>query len=49
MLKWSVPVQFHGQGSAHLMNQNTFALIPTMTDAAGRPIMIASPVEAGHS
>ena len=41
-------VQFHGQGRAYLMNQNTFALISTMPDAAGRPIMIASPVEAGQ-
>ena len=29
------------------MNQSTFALVLTMSDAIGRPIMIASPVNAG--
>ena len=44
MLKWSVPIQYHPNG-AYICNQNTFALILTMTDAAGRPIMIADPTQ----
>jgi hypothetical protein len=36
-----------GPGSAYLMNQRTFGLMLTMSDAMGRPIMIASPVEPG--
>jgi len=51
MLKWMVPMQFHGGGGAgggrYLMNQNTFGLVLTMSDAMGRPIMIATPTEAG--
>ena len=46
MLKWQVPVQYHA-GGAYLMNQNTFALCLTMSDASGRPTMIANPTEAG--
>jgi HK97 family phage major capsid protein len=45
MLKWSVPVQFHGPGSAYLMNQKTFRQVLTMSDANGRPIMLALPTE----
>jgi HK97 family phage major capsid protein len=37
-----------GPGSAYLMNQRTFGLMLTMSDAMGRPIMIASPVEPGQ-
>jgi HK97 family phage major capsid protein len=48
MLKWQVPVQFHGAGSAYLMNQNTFGLTLTMSDANGRPIRIANPTEGGQ-
>jgi hypothetical protein len=33
MLKWDVPVQWHGEGS-YLTNQRTWALIATMSDAA---------------
>jgi HK97 family phage major capsid protein len=29
------------------MNQQTYALLLTLTDAAGRPIMLPSPVEPG--
>jgi HK97 family phage major capsid protein len=47
MLKWQVPMQFQG-GGKYLMNQNTFALILTMSDALGRPIMIAMPTDAGQ-
>ena len=48
MLKWQVPVQYHGTGAAYMMNQNTFALTLTMSDANGRPIMIANPTQAGQ-
>lgn len=47
MLKWQVPVQFHAQGGAYLMNQNTFAQILTMSDSNGRPIMLPSPTDSG--
>jgi HK97 family phage major capsid protein len=47
MLKWQVAVQFHRDAS-YLMNQNTFALTLTMSDAMGRPIMLPSPVVAGQ-
>jgi HK97 family phage major capsid protein len=33
---------------AFLMNQETFALLLTMSDAAGRPIMIDNPTQAGQ-
>jgi HK97 family phage major capsid protein len=46
MLKWQVPMQFQGAGR-FLMNQNSFAQVLTMSDANGRPIMIASPTESG--
>jgi HK97 family phage major capsid protein len=45
-LKWEIPIQFH-QGASYWMNQRTFALILTMSDAAGRPLMIADPTEPG--
>jgi HK97 family phage major capsid protein len=44
MLKWQVPAQFHAGGS-YLMNQRTFGLALTMSDAMGRPIMLAMPTE----
>jgi len=47
-LKWAVPVQYHSQGGAYLLNQRTFAQILTMSDANSRPIMIASPTESGQ-
>jgi HK97 family phage major capsid protein len=47
MLKWQVPVQYHAQGGRYLMNQNTFALVLTMSDANGRPIMLPSPTDSG--
>lgn len=47
MLKWQVPMQFQG-GGRYLMNQHTFALILTMSDALGRPIMISMPTDNGQ-
>jgi HK97 family phage major capsid protein len=47
-LKWQVPVQFHGPGSAYLMNQRTFGQVLTMSDANNRPIMIADPTQPGQ-
>jgi HK97 family phage major capsid protein len=46
MLKWQVPMQWHG-GGKYLMNQNTFGLTLTMSDALGRPLMIATPQDNG--
>jgi HK97 family phage major capsid protein len=46
LLKWQVAQQFH-LGASYIMNQNTFAQTLTMSDANGRPIMIASPVDPG--
>lgn len=47
MLKWQVPVQYHN-GARYLMNQTTFGKALTISDANGRPIMIASPLDAGQ-
>jgi HK97 family phage major capsid protein len=44
MLKWDVPVQWHGEGS-YLMNQRTWALIATMSDGIGRPLFTPSPIQ----
>lgn len=46
-LKYQVPMQFHA-GARYLMNQNTFGYLLTLSDAGGRPIMIASPREDGQ-
>src|SRR5262245_8838857 len=46
-LKYEIPMQWHS-GASYLMNQRTFALLLTMSDATGRPIMIASPTESGQ-
>jgi HK97 family phage major capsid protein len=48
MLKYTVPTNFQGAGGSYLMNQNSFALTLTMSDAMGRPIMLVSPVNAGQ-
>src|SRR5215813_8254230 len=40
-LRWQVPMMFGDEG-AYLLNQNTWGLISTMSDAAGRPIMTVS-------
>lgn len=37
MLKYQIPAQWH-PGSVFLMNQTSFALLLTMSDAGGRPI-----------
>ena len=44
MLKWQVPQQFHAGGS-YLMNQYTFAQALTLSDAMGRPILLANPTD----
>ena len=48
LLKYQVPSVFQGAGGAYLMNQNTFGLTLTMSDAMGRPIMMTSPLEGGQ-
>jgi len=50
MLRYQVPMQFHGgpNGGRYLMNQNTFALCLTMSDAIGRPLFASMPHEYGH-
>jgi HK97 family phage major capsid protein len=45
MLRWQVPMSLQGDG-AYLMNQHTWALCSTMSDANGRPIMTVAPTEA---
>jgi HK97 family phage major capsid protein len=52
-VKWQVPIQWHAgtggtAGGVYLLNQRTFGQILTMSDALGRPIMIASPVNPGE-
>lgn len=47
MLKWEIPQAWHA-GASYLMNQRTFALLLTMSDAASRPIMIADPTQPGR-
>jgi HK97 family phage major capsid protein len=42
MLKFELPLQWQTDAS-YLMNQRTFALLMTMSDAASRPISTASP------
>src|SRR5262249_54035939 len=41
-LKWDVPVQWHGEGS-YFMNQCTWSLLATMSDAIGRPLWTQLP------
>jgi HK97 family phage major capsid protein len=48
LLKYQVPTTFQGPGTSYLMNGNTFGLTLTMSDAMGRPIMLASPLVAGQ-
>lgn len=44
MLAFQVPQQYwSAQSTGYLMNQNTAGLLFTMSDAAGRPIMLQSP------
>jgi HK97 family phage major capsid protein len=47
MLKFQVAIQWHAGGS-YICNQQTFALILTMSDAMGRPIMLPTPVAPGQ-
>src|SRR5262245_48736474 len=46
-LKYEVPMQWH-DGASFLMNQRTFGLLMTMSDAIGRPLMVASPADGGR-
>ena len=48
LLKWQVPLQFQAGGGQYLMNQNTFGQVLTLSDASGRPIMVASPTQNGQ-
>jgi len=54
MLRWQVPMSLAATGGgvsgggAYLMNQNTLGLVLTLSDTAGRPIMVQSPVEGGQ-
>ena len=43
-LAWSVPSQFH-RGASFLMNQKTASYCFTLSDAIGRPLMVASPTD----
>jgi HK97 family phage major capsid protein len=43
-LKFEIPLQYHGN-LKYYMNQKTFGQLLTMSDALGRPLMIATPVE----
>jgi HK97 family phage major capsid protein len=47
MLRWQVPGQWQG-GGRYLMNQHTFGLTLSMSDANGRPIMLSSPLDPGQ-
>jgi len=42
MLKFEIPTQWHANDS-YLMNQRTFALLLTMSDANGRPLLNMMP------
>jgi HK97 family phage major capsid protein len=46
-LAWQVPMQWHA-GAVYVMNQRTFGMILTMSDAIGRPLMIANPTKPGE-
>src|SRR5262249_30231583 len=43
-LKWEVRLQYHA-GGQYWMNQRTWALCLTMSDAISRPLMIQDPTE----
>jgi HK97 family phage major capsid protein len=45
MLRWQIPMNFPDGGS-YFMNQHTWALCSTMSDANGRPIMTMTPGDA---
>jgi len=48
MLKWQVPMQYHN-GGRYLLNQNTLALLLTMSDASGRPMLATFPQDIPNS
>jgi HK97 family phage major capsid protein len=43
-IKFEIPLQYHGN-LKYYMNQRTFGQLLTMSDALGRPLLIATPVE----
>jgi HK97 family phage major capsid protein len=43
MLRFAVPLSLQANAGAYLMNQYTWALCTTMSDANGRPIMTSTP------
>ena len=43
-LKYDLPMQWHTSG-AYFMNQRTWALLATMSDALGRPLFAPSPIQ----
>jgi HK97 family phage major capsid protein len=43
---YQVPMQWH-PGAVYVMNQRTFGQVITMSDAMGRPLMIANPTQPG--
>ena len=48
LLKYGLPSNFLSAAGAYLMNQVTFGLVLTLSDSMGRPIMMASPAQAGQ-
>jgi len=44
MLKWDLPMEWQGECS-YLMNQRTWALLSTMSDAIGRPLFTPNPIQ----
>ena len=44
MLKWQVPMNYQ-DGGAYIMNPKTWGMVSTMSDANGRPVMVANPTE----
>jgi HK97 family phage major capsid protein len=47
MLAWQVPMQWMGPGASYLMNQSTFSLLLTMSDALGRPLLLPAVTSPG--
>src|SRR5262249_46665254 len=43
-LRWQIPMNFRDSG-AYIMNSRTWGMASTMSDANGRPIMVANPTE----
>jgi len=45
MLKWDLPMEWQGE-CRYLMNQRTWALLSTMSDGIGRPLLTPSPIQS---